>query len=105
MKRFEIKNKVTGFQFGVEREELGELQPEWGEAPEIVVTDLSTEVALKKAKRAAREAKLTSMRALKNKTLNATQMREALEFLLSEVFDENSSLSTELARYAASSKS
>lgn len=30
MKRFHITNKATGLKFMVEREALGELQPEWG---------------------------------------------------------------------------
>lgn len=45
MKRFKIKNKVTGLEFQVEREELGKLEPEWGK-PEHTIQVLVKEAVL-----------------------------------------------------------
>lgn len=56
MKLWKIKNILNGLEFQVAdgREELGDLQPEWGENPEISVEEVPSREEVQAAKKAFR---------------------------------------------------
>jgi hypothetical protein len=88
MKRFDITNKKNGLKFQVEALALNVLQPEWGDDPDVIETDLTPEINAEKAKQAQEDAKKARLRNLKDKggKLDDAEVRELLKALVEKVF-------------------
>jgi hypothetical protein len=115
MKRFNIRNKVNGQEFMIERKQLGELQPEWGKPNlddsgqviygvdglpqsdefEITATDLTAEIEAEKAaklekaaKREARKARLNALEAELDAETTIAGVKKALKKILKDLHEE-----------------